>query len=185
MSVIRIITMCTVALLSFGSQAFESAVTPHAMIYVSIPFGGNTPERDSLNYGFRLDSIAYTSGEHVDYQRQLQKTAVLDLRMNEHGVDGLYLSGIDYLKLYRANRQNEQEGDELAAEGDVQEQPAAEESAEAAVTEETEVEDEEEDDGLTVGDHIRGVFADMRRTAPMGIWMGAALGIGLLIGVDD
>ena len=168
--------MCSVALLSFGSQAFESGVTPHAMIYVSIPLDGPAPDRDRLNYGFRLDSVPYTPGESIDYPRQLQRTAVLDLRMDEYGMDGFYLSGIDYLKLYRISRQNGDEGGEVAA----GEGAAAEETADVATGEQA-----QEDNGRTVGDHVRGVFADMRATAPMGVWIGIGLGIGLLLGVDD
>lgn len=175
----RIITMCTVALLSFGSQAFESAVTPHAMIYVSIPLDGPAPDRDRLNYGFRLDSVPYTPGESIDYQRQLQRTAVLDFRMDEHGMDGLYLSGIDYLTLYRVSRQNGDERGEMTVKDETP-AAAAEGSADAAVGEQAEA-----DTGRTVGDHVRGVFADMRATAPMGVWIGIGLGIGLLLGVDD
>ena len=64
------------------------------MLYVSIPLDGPAPDRDRLNYGFRLDSVPYTPGESVDYQRLSQRTAVMDFRMDEQGVDGLYLSGI-------------------------------------------------------------------------------------------
>lgn len=178
MSSRRIITVFIVALLSFSTQAFETAVTPHAMLYVSIPLDGPGPDRDRVNYGFRLDSIAYTPGERIDYSRQLERTAVVDFRLDEHGVDGVYLSGIDYLQQYRVNRQNEEQGESVPAED---ESTAAEAVAEEAAAEE----EAEEDDGMTAGDHIRGVLADMRATAPMGIWMGIGLGVVLLLGVDD
>jgi len=170
MSLTKLLTVVLVSLLSFSTQAFETAVKPHAMLYVSIPLDGKTYDRDSINYGFRLDNIAYTPGEPVNYQQQLQGTAVLDFRMDEQGMDGLYISGIDYLQMYRVNRQNEEQGSETEV------------VADAGVADE---QTEEEDDGLTVGDRVRGVLADMRATAPMGVYMGIGLGIGLLLGVDD
>ncbi len=174
MSLTKILTVVLVSLLSFSTQAFETAVKPHAMLYVSIPLDGKTYDRDSINYGFRLDNIAYTPGEPVNYQQQLQGTAVLDFRMDEQGMDGLYISGIDYLQMYRVNRQNEDQGSEVEVVADT--------PADAGVADE---QTEEEDDGLTVGDRVRGVLADMRATAPMGVYMGIGLGIGLLLGVDD
>lgn len=174
MSLTKILTVVLVSLLSFSTQAFETAVKPHAMLYVSIPLDGKTYDRDSINYGFRLDNIAYTPGEPVNYQQQLQGTAVLDFRMDEHGMDGLYISGIDYLQMYRVNRQNDDQGSNAEADATT--------SSDEAVVAEAE---EDVDDGLTVGDRIRGVLADMRATAPMGVYMGIGLGIGLLLGVDD
>ena len=174
MSLTKFLTVVLVSLLSFSTQAFETAVKPHAMLYVSIPLDGKTYDRDSINYGFRLDNIAYTPGEPVNYQQQLQRTAVLDFRMDEQGMDGLYISGIDYLQMYRVNRQNEDQGGEAEVVADA--------PADAGVADE---QTEEEDDGLTVGDRVRGVLADMRATAPMGVYMGIGLGIGLLLGVDD
>ncbi len=170
MSLTRLLTVLTVSLLSYSTQAFETAVKPHAMLYVSIPLDGNTHDRDDINYGFRLDNVVYTPGEPVNYQQQLQGTAVLDFRMDERGVDGFYISGTNYLQLYRVSRQNEDQGSETAA------ADADTTSAEA---------EEDVDDGLTVGDRVRGVIADMRATAPMGVYMGIGLGIGLLLGVDD
>jgi len=52
------------------------------------------------------------------------------------------------------------------------------------VVEETQAEEDYEE-ALPLSDRIRGVFADMRSIAPMGIWIGAGLGVGLLLGVDD
>jgi hypothetical protein len=177
MSLSKLLTVVLVSLLSFSTQAFETAVKPHAMLYVSIPLDGKSHDRDSINYGFRLDNVEYTPGKPVNYQQQLQRTAVMDIRMDEHGMDGLYISGIDYLQMYRVNRQNEDQGGDAA--------PDAASSADGeAVAAEAEAE-EDVDDGLTVGDRIRGVIADMRATAPMGVYMGIGLGIGLLLGVDD
>ena len=176
MSLTKLLTIVLVSLLSFSTQAFETAVKPHAMLYVSIPLDGKTYDRDSINYGFRLDNIEYTPGEPVNYQQQLQRTAVLDFRMDERGMDGLYISGVDYLQMYRVNRQNQDQGSN--AESD------AATSSDEAVVAEAEAE-EDVDEGLTVGERIRGVLADMRATAPMGVYMGIGLGIGLLLGVDD
>ena len=164
----RISTAVAAVLLSIvsaNSMAFETNVKPHAMFYVTVPLGGPGPDQDKATFGFRLDNIYVdpaTSG-YVDYHRQLQQPAVFDLRMDRHGLDGIYVSGIDYLQLYKVNRQNEEEG---------------------VVVEETQAEEDYEE-ALPLSDRIRGVFADMRSIAPMGIWIGAGLGIGLLLGVDD
>lgn len=180
----RILTILFVALISFSTQAFESAVKPHAMLYLSIPLDGTGSKQDKLTYGFRLDNIEYTAGEPVNYQQQLQRTAVMDIRMDKHGLDGVYVSGKDYVELYHVMKQNEE-----AAAGETAAKDAAattdETAASTDATADAEATTEEADDGLTVGDRIKGVFADMRAVAPMGIYMGAVLGVVLLLGVDN
>jgi hypothetical protein len=166
----KIITMLLVSLLSFSTQAFESSVKPLVMVYLTVPLDGTRVNEDAFNYGFRLDHVAYTPGEPVNYQQQFQRTASLDFRMDKQGLDGIYISGKDYLHSLRVNRQNEDQGSD-------------ETTAEATDDAATDIEDE--DDGLTVSDRIKGVIADMRAVAPMGIYMGVGLGIVLLLGVDD
>jgi hypothetical protein len=139
-------------------------------VYLTIPLDGAGPNKDKFNYGLRLDNVAYTPGEPVNYQQQFQHTASLDFRMDRQGLDGIYIAGKDYLQLYKVSRQNEDPG-------------SVETTAEVA--DEAMADAEEEDDGLTVGDRVKGVIADMRSVAPMGIYMGIGLGIVLLLGVDD
>jgi hypothetical protein len=162
--------MLLVSLLSFSTQAFESSVKPLVMVYLTVPLDGTRVHEDRFNYGLRLDHVNYTPGEPVNYQQQFRRTPSLDFRMDRQGLDGIYISGKDYLPSLRANRQNQDEG-------------SVETTAEAA--DEAAADDEDEDDGLTVGDRVKGVIADMRAVAPMGIYMGVGLGIVLLLGVDD
>jgi hypothetical protein len=176
----RISTIITILLLSLSAantHAFETTVKPHAMIYINVPLGG-AGEQGKTTFGVRLDNINvdYAGSRYVDYHRQMLRTAVFDLRMDRRGLDGIYISGTDYLRLYRVSRQNEGEG-EVLEEGEVVEEAVVEE---AVAEEEYDYEEE-----LPISDRIRGVFADMRNTAPMGIWIGVGLGVGLLLGVDN
>lgn len=170
------------ALLSANVMAFET-VKPHAMFYVHVPFAGSGPAAGETTFGLRLDNIHvdYSDSTYIDFTRQIGRPAVLDFRMGRKGLDGIYIAGTDYLRLYRVNRQNAEEGEEVEMQTD--EEAAAEAMEEEVITEEEAMDDYE--DALPLSDRIRGVFADMRNIAPMGLWIGAGLGIGLLLGVDD
>lgn len=183
---IKISMLLLVSVVSVNSHAFESAMKPHAMVYLTIPLDRTNANQDKFNLGFRIDNVAYTPGEPVNYQALLQHRALIDFRIDNKGLDGIFISGTDYVQLYKVSRQNEDQGSAVT-EGEEPAESTTEADAEEEIAAEAEVEEEEEDedDGLTVGDRVKGVIADMRSVAPMGVYMGAALGIGLLLGVDD
>ncbi|MGK0297248.1 MAG: hypothetical protein ACI9XC_000850 [Gammaproteobacteria bacterium] len=94
---------------SANTMAVETGFNPQAMFYLNIPFDGNEASNDQSTYGFRLDSHAYTRYDNVPYVRQLDQTAVFDFKMEADRIEGIYISGVDYLKLYQVNKQNEDE----------------------------------------------------------------------------
>lgn len=146
---ILIITLI-LTMVSASSTAFETGVNPQAMFYINIPLDGANTVRDKSTFGFRLDSHAYSRFDDVPYIRQLERPAVFDLKMASDGIEGIYISGIDYYRKYEVNRQNEDEG--------------------------------EYEDQVSITDEIRARITTMSSIAPMGVWIGAGLGIGLLLG---
>jgi hypothetical protein len=110
----RISTLLTTLLLtvfSANTMAFETDVNPQAMFYINIPLDGTESKRDKTTFGFRLDSHGYTRFDNVPYVKQLDRSAVFDFKMAPDGIEGIYISGIDYLKLYQVNKQNEDDID--------------------------------------------------------------------------
>jgi hypothetical protein len=99
----------SLTIISANTMAIETGFNPQAMFYINIPFDGKDASQDKSTYGFRLDSHAYTRYDNVPYVRQLDQTAVFDFKMAPDGIEGIYISGIDYLKLYQVNKQNEDE----------------------------------------------------------------------------
>jgi len=149
--------MIVTLVLSFittNTIAFETDVNPQAMFYISIPLDGTAFEKENTTFGFRLDSHAYSRYDNVPYVRQLERPAVFDFKMEPRGIEGIYISGIDYYKLYQIHKQNEGE------------------------------EDIEYEEQVSIMDEIKFIIADMSNIAPMGVWIGAGLGIGLLVGVS-
>lgn len=150
----RTLIMITTLLLTIsagGARAVETGMNPQAMVYISIPFDGNSQQDDTTTFGFRLDGHAYSRFDRVSYMEQLNRPAVFDLRVESGAIEGIYLSGINYYQLYRLHRQNEEE-------------------------------DTDYEDQVSVTDSIRGILSDMTDVAPMGVWIGVGLGVGLLLG---
>ena len=143
------------------------------MLYYKVALGESDSNRSKSSFGLRFDNVTYTPDHTIDYKHLAARPAVfMDLRMDKHGVEGIYISGTDYLKQYKVNRQNdEQLDDEQIDEG-------------TEVTAEEEYE-EEYDDSLTIGEHVSGVLADMRSVAPLGVYIGVGLGVALLLGTAD
>jgi len=113
----RILVMITVLLMSFvsgNSIADQVGVKPVAMLYVAIPLG-TTRNQEQPSFGFRLDNIEYEQGSVVQYNRLLEKSALVDFRMGAHGIQGIYFSGTDYLQRYRIYRQNQQQDGDASA----------------------------------------------------------------------
>ena len=154
MRITTVIVTLVLSIISTNTIAFETGVNPQAMFYVSIPFDGSAFKKEKTTFGFRLDSHAYSRYDNVHYVRQLDRPAVFDFKLEPGGIEGVYISGIDYYKLYQIHKQNEGE------------------------------EDIEYEDQVSIIDEIKFIIADMTNIAPMGVWIGAGLGIGLLVGVS-
>jgi hypothetical protein len=133
-------------------MADDLAMNPQAMLYISIPFDKPGFTEDKTTYGLRFDSNAYSRYDKVSYVQQLDRGAVFDFKLTPNEIEGIYLSGVNYYQLYKVYKQNEDE------------------------------EDYDYEDQVSVMDEIRGTISDMSAIAPMGVWIGAGLGIGLLLG---
>lgn len=149
--------MILTALLSMvpcQAGAFETAFGSQAMLYVHVPLDARQDAGSGTTFGLRLDNVARRADRRIEFSGIPHTPALLDFRLSRRGMDGIYISGRDYLEAYRILRQNEGEQGIY-------------------------------DDQTTVGDSVRGIISDMTSVAPMGIWIGAGLGIGLMMGVGD
>jgi len=156
---------------STDAASRELRVEPHAMFYYQVPFGGGSSATQASGFGFRLDRLAHSPDQVVEYADLMQRTAILDLRLNRHGVESFNISGVDYLKKYRIHR--------AAAEEGAQENEAAETGA--AGDEATKGEEE-----LPKHPTVLSDFGDtiklLVKKAPLGVLIGAGIGVGLLVG---
>lgn len=150
------------------------------MLYYKVALGESNSNRSKSSFGLRFDNVTYTPDHTIDYKHLAARPAVFDLRMDKHGVEGIYISWTDYLKKYKVNRQNdEQIGDEQIQDEQI------DEGTDVVAEEEYEEEYEDYDDGLTIKEHISGVLADLRSVAPLGVYIGVGLGVALLLGTAD
>ncbi len=146
------------------SMAVEPINETHAMIYYKIPFSGAKKPENRPSFGFRMDHTSYQRGEMIEYKDLMNKTAAFDFRMGSEGVQGVYVSGVDFLQRYRLHRQ---------AEGDAGEM---EESMEKA-------EDKEPGTLTKVGTDIGNTIEDFAAVVPLGFMIGGAIALVLVTGV--
>jgi len=117
----RSLITATIIFISFIPQttiAFESGVQPHALLYLNISFSDSGQVQEQANWGFRLDSVVYAHGTTIQHDRLIDKSALLDFRMNTRGIKGIYISGTDYLQSYRVNRQNQDQGEQTTTDSE-------------------------------------------------------------------
>lgn len=162
-------------LITINAAAVEPIVEPHAMVYYQVPFDGGKSQDTRPAFGFRMDRASFSPGGMIDYQQLVKQPAMVDFRIGNKGVEGIYISGVDYLQQYRIYRAGEESGAETEAETEVTaetEQPAEGEA------------DKPKQAPKIVRDIGNTIEAGME-AAPAGILIGLALGAGLLIGVGD
>lgn len=153
---------------------------PHALIYFESHWSGRAQDTHS-SLGLRLDRAAVADNGVVDFQRLLQRPAMLELRIGREGVQTFSVAGTDYAQWYRV-----QHADETTGSGDAGQKPAEGQGTAAeggsgdktAATAEAGKETQQgakEEKKLTIG----GIL----NAAPVGVIMGVGLGIFLLTGV--
>lgn len=152
MRLLNMVVMLILTTVSANSMADDLAINPQGMFYISIPFDGPSFSEHKSNYGFRFDSHAYSRYDRISYIQQLDRPAVFDFKLAPEGIEGIYISGINYYQMYKVYKQNEDE------------------------------EEFDYEDQVSVMDEIKGTISDMSNIAPIGVWIGAGLGIGLLLG---
>ena len=149
------------------ASAIEPINEPHAMVYYQIPLGASNPEQRQHSFGLRMDRTSHEPGQMIEYQQIFKKPAMFNFKMGYRGIKALNISGIDYLKKYRTNRANGDEGEEIALEDESMdesmdeeitegEEMVGEEVAEEEVVEE-EYEEITEDTGPTIGEFLDSV----------------------------
>ena len=156
-----------ILLIPVQGMALEPVSEAHAMIYYQIPFSVNKSEQKKHSFGFRMDHTSYKPGNMISYQQMMKKTAAFDFRMGHEGVQGMYVSGVDYLQLYRLQRAAEDEdGDEMAEAGD---EPAAEEAKKPNPV-------------TKVAGDIGETIDEIMEIIPLGFLIGGAVGVVLITG---
>ena len=146
-----------IILLPVQSMALEPVNEAHAMFYYQVPFSANKVVEKKHSFGFRMDNTSYQHGEMIRYQDLMKKTAAFNFKFGHEGVEGVYVSGVDYLQRYRLLRAEEDEGE-------------AETSS---------------DSGSRLGKDIHESLEGFIETVPLGFTIGGIIGIVLLTGAAD
>ena len=79
----------------------------HAMFYYKVPLGGSKIKQDQHTFGFRMDRVSFNAGEMLDQQKLFHRPAMFDFKMNHQGVEGIYLSGNNFMDKYRVSHADE------------------------------------------------------------------------------
>lgn len=160
-----IYTIALIFLAPIQSMALEPVNETHAMFYYKVPFSASKKPENKPTFGFRMDHTSYEQGGMIEYQQLMNRTAALDFRMGSDGVQGLYVSGVDYLQRFRLQRAAEDEA------GDMEE--GATETAEKKGPGTME----------KVGTDIADTIDEIIHTVPLGFMMGGVIAIVLVSGV--
>jgi hypothetical protein len=154
--------LCLIILVPVKSIALEPVSEAHAMIYYQIPFSASKKVEKKHSFGFRMDHTSYEPGEMIEYQKLMTKTAAFDFKMGWEGVQGMYVSGVDYLQLYRLNRAAEDEGEDAEVESD----------------------DSDKSPGIAakVGSDIANTVDELIEIVPLGFAIGGIIAIVLVTG---
>ena len=170
------------AVLPAVSTAAGPISEPHALIYFQSHWSGRAQDTHS-SLGLRLDRTAVADDRVVDFQRLLERPAMLELRIGRDGVQTFSVAGTDYAQWYRVHR-----ADEASGSGDAGQKPAEgagapaeggsgdKTGATAGAGKETQ-QGAKEEKKLTIG----GILD----AAPVGVIMGVGLGVFLLTGVGN
>ena len=150
-----------IILVPVKSMALEPVNEAHAMFYYQVPFSASKAEQKKHSFGFRMDQASYQPGQMIQYQQLMNKPAAFDFKMGHEGVQGLYVSGVDYLQLYRLRKAAEGD-DEAAAKSGDSENPVS-----AA--------------GSDIADKVR----DILDVVPLGFIIGGAVALVLVTGAAD
>ena len=167
--------MLSAMLATFNALAVEPVVEPHAMVYYQVSFGGGKTQDRHSAFGFRMDRASFSPGGMIEYQQLVKQPAMFDFRLGKQGIEGVYISGIDYLQQYRIYRAGEEEA-------------GAEPEAETDVMVEGKPEEEQTGKPRKAPKIIRDIGNTIEagmETAPTGVLIGLALGAALLIGAGS
>jgi hypothetical protein len=148
-----------IILLPVQSMALEPVNESHAMFYYQVPFSANKVAEKKHSFGFRMDNTSYQHGEMIRYQDLMKKIAAFDFKFGHEGVEGVYVSGVDYLQRYRLLRADgEDAGDEAET---------------------------SKDSGSRLGKDVHESLVDLVETVPLGFVIGGIIGVVLLTGAAD
>lgn len=152
-----------------GAQAIEPVNEHQLMLYYEVPFGSNSRAGDNHSFGLRLDQTSHAPREVVTLDHLKDKTAVLDFRAGQRGVESFKVHGVDYAnRLFVARAATEEGAEDTGA----AETTAEDEGAAADTTEPVEKEEKTE-------------FEKKLAEVPIGVVIGGLLFIGILAGAGD
>ena len=152
-------------LLPLNAQALEPVNEAHAMFYYQVPFSASKVSEKKHSFGFRMDHTSYERGGMIEFQQLMKKTAAFDFKMRHDGVDGMYVSGVDFLQKYRLLRAAEGEED-MSMDEDMAEKPEVKQPSTIS----------------KVGTDIGNTVEDLVSIVPLGFMIGGAIAIVLVSG---
>ena len=167
MRILYFVVVLFLSVTSTSSMAVETINEPHAMFYYQMSFGeAKSKIEQGPTFGFRVDRADLATNSVIDYQQILKRPAVFDFKMRNKSIEGIYVSGKDYLKAYRVHH-----ADETSAEAETEPYP--------------------EEEGPSIGEgvsetvsEIGAAIDEMVHTVPFGVWIGIGLGIALAVGAS-
>lgn len=150
---------------------------PHALIYFQAHWSGRMQDTHS-SLGLRIDRTTVEDNHLIDFQRLLERPAVLDFRIGREGVQTFSVAGTDYAQWYRVHH-----ADETPGSGEAGQKPAEGQGAPAEAADKTGA-TAEAGTGAQQGttDEKKLTIGGILDAAPVGVIMGVGLGVFLLIG---
>ena len=163
-------------------NAAEPILEPHAMLYFEIPLGSRHETKIKPAFGFRMDTALVEPHKAIDYPKLFSRPAMFDLKFSHAGIQELKISGVDYLKQYRA----------LHANGDTTDTPADSAGSTAdnagAVEAGTATAQQGEEGTAEKKEGIMSKLPDysdaIKKSQYFGIFLGILLGIGFVAGAN-
>lgn len=165
---IYLISIITFVILApVQSMALEPVNESHAMIYYKIPFSASKKPENKPSFGFRMDHTSYERGGMIEYKDLMERTAAFDFRMGHDGLQGVYVSGVDYLQRFRLQRAAEDDAEmDVDIEDDGMEESKKDEPGALAKT----------------GTDIANTVEDFISVVPLGFMIGGVIAIVLVSG---
>ena len=156
-----------VILLPVNAMALEPVNEAHAMFYYQVPFSTSKVSEKKHSFGFRMDHTSYERGGMIEFQKLMNKTAAFDFKMKHDGIDGMYVSGVDFLQKYRLLKAAEGEEDmEMGSDEEMAEKPEVKQPSTIS----------------KVGTDIGNTVEDLVSIVPLGFMIGGAIAIVLVTG---
>ena len=94
------------SMISLKSYAIDPILDQQVTLYYGVSFDAGYNKSSKSNYGLRFDRGMIHPGDGIKISELTSKSAILNLRLNEHGIKAIELNGVNYALddyVYHAN----------------------------------------------------------------------------------